>query len=217
MAVRPTDPEAMHLFQLIGAPMLAVIQAEAQAAQTSAEFIRRMGFEAPAAEGPVKTLQQGGDLGALKAAEFRIDRYAPDGTLQPHVVRVPVLSLLPIPMLQVKDAQIDFDIRVLSRVPLGEHHDDVHDPAFSASPDFLAPDRVELKGFLTSSPPGEATNQASIRMSVRVEQSDMPAGLMHVMKLMGESVSAAPLALVEQEGGRAKLSPPAGPQREEPR
>ena len=45
MAVRPTDPEALHLYQLIGAPLLAVIQGEAQAAQVSADFISRIGFE----------------------------------------------------------------------------------------------------------------------------------------------------------------------------
>src|SRR5689334_3311526 len=51
MAVRPTDPEALHLFQLIGAPLLALVQAEAQAAQVSAEFIRRIGFgDAPGNE-----------------------------------------------------------------------------------------------------------------------------------------------------------------------
>ena len=47
MAVRPTDPEALHLFQLIGAPLLAVIQAEVQAAQVSADFIKRVGFDIP--------------------------------------------------------------------------------------------------------------------------------------------------------------------------
>ena len=45
MAVRLTDPEALHLYQLIGAPLLAVIQAEAQAAQVSADFISRIGFD----------------------------------------------------------------------------------------------------------------------------------------------------------------------------
>jgi hypothetical protein len=205
MAFRPTDPEAMHLFQLIGAPLLAVVQAEAQAAQTSAEYIKRIGFqsaepgtdEAKAAP----SLQDGGSFGDLKMAEFRIDRMAADGTPRPHTVRVPVLSLFPIPLLQVKDAHVEMDLRVLTRVPLGDPGDDkaAAPPPAAASPDFLAPERVELKGFLSPSSPagGSATNQAHIKMRVHMSQSDMPAGLIQLMRIMGDSVTAEPVALTE--------------------
>jgi hypothetical protein len=234
MAVRPTDPEALHLYQLIGAPLLAVIQAEAQAAQVSADFITRVGFEkAPAPSLPPPTaqgtqpagqpaapaaapsgmalLQEGGDLGALRVAEFRIDRYAGDGTPLPYVARVPVLSLYPIPLMQVKHAEFDFDIRVLSRVPLEDPRPDHQDQQATpqASTDYLSKDRVELKGFLASSrggAGGQATTDASIKIRVRMEQSDMPAGLIHLMKVMDESVTVAPLALLEEGRAKAKES-----------
>jgi hypothetical protein len=205
MAVRHTDPEAMHLFQLIGAPLLAVVQAEAQAAQTSAEYIKRIGFlstaPAPASAEPAPSLQDGGSLGDLKMAEFRVDRVGADGMPRPHTVRVPVLSLFPIPLLQVKDAEFELDLRVLTRVPLGGPDEDgAVAPPVAASPDFLAPDRVELKGLLapSSQSGGGTANQAHIKMRVRMTQSDMPAGLMHLMRLMGDSVTAAPVALTEE-------------------
>jgi len=230
MAVRPTDPEALHLYQLIGAPLLAVIQAEAQAAQVSAEFITRVGFEGPPAATPegsrpdgqsspsvastaaqpeVAFLQNGGDIGRLRVAEFRIDRYARDGTPVPYMARVPVLSLYPIPLMQVKHAEFDFDIRVLSRVPLEDVHEDKRIPPQS-SEDYLDRDRVELKGFLASSrggAGGQAATDASIKIRVRMEQSDMPAGLIHLMKVMDESVTVAPLELIEASRKKADEKP----------
>lgn|SRR5262249_36930741 len=210
MAVRPTDPEALHLYQLIGAPLLAVIQAEAQAAQVSADFIRYVGFDKPPAEKPgateppaVRPLQEGGDIGALKVAEFRIDRYTADGKPLPHVVRVPVLSLFPIPLMQVKHADFDFDIRVVSRVPLEDPRPGHADQTTNSQtrPDFLDNDRMELKGFLGKSGggAGEAVNHASIKVRVRLEQSDMPAGLAQLVRLTGENITMAPAALLEEE------------------
>ena len=38
---------AMWLYQLIGAPLNALVKAEAQAASTTAEFIERYGFNPP--------------------------------------------------------------------------------------------------------------------------------------------------------------------------
>ena len=227
MAVRPTDPEALHLFQLIGAPLLAVIQAEAQAAQVSADFIHRIGFEAktpeetgtqqpgtastapaeqdapsPAPPGP-KALQEGGDVGKLRVAEFTLDRYAADGTPQPYVVRAPVLSLFPIPLLQIKHADFEFDIRILSRVPLEDPHEGQPDTQLPSLPstDYLAKNRIELKGFLASSrrtARSEAVNDASIKLRVRMEQSDMPAGLIRLMNMMGENVTVTPKPLNKQ-------------------
>ena len=250
MAVRPTDPEALHLFQLIGAPLLALVQAEAQAAQTSADFIRRVGFdaretEAPAAAGstpaapPVATatvrttdavaplaavpaardptaeeqpsapqltaspaddddsaaLQAGGDLGDLRIAEFRFDRYAPDGTPRPHVARVPVLSLFPIPLLQIKEAEVDFGIRIVSRIAMADGQKSSSADT-RLKPDFLALQRVELKGFLSGvngTTSGQAVTQANIRVRVRMQQSDLPAGLTKLLAMMTDGTAATPV------------------------
>lgn len=265
MAIRPTDPEALHLYQLIGAPLLAVIQAEAQAAQVSADFISHVGFEPRAAPVPgggdvqaggtrpvdeppqraavpqagttqaagtatvpvtspqprAKMLQDGGDIGALRVAEFRVDRIGRDGKPVAHVARVPVLSLYPIPLMQVKHAEFDFDIRVVTRVPLETPRDNAQqqkteqksqdaqndtepkDPqerkanATNTGPDYLDANRVELKGFLAKSrggAGGSMVTDASIKVRVRMEQSDLPAGLIQLLKMMDDNVSLVPQA-----------------------
>lgn len=218
MAVRPTDPEALHLYQLIGAPLLAVVQAEAQAAQVSADFIRRTGFMPSAAPMPAAApdaLAPDGadvadpaspahvdDVGQLRIAEFQIDRHAADGSPRPVVARVPVLSMFPIPLLQVKHAEFEFDIRVLTRVPLEDPRpgDDDARLRVPSSTDYLSKDRVELKGFLSGARggAGEKSTESTIKVRVRMEQSDLPAGISQLMTMMSESVSVVPRTLVEQ-------------------
>jgi hypothetical protein len=192
MAVRPTDPEALHLFEIIGAPLLAIVQAEAQAVQVSAEYMRRIGFGEPGEkEGAKQTLQNGGDLGPLRTAKFQLDRVGPDGQAVKREVTIPVLSLFPIPLMQVKEAEVDIHVRILSRVPLA---DDVRDKGTPESmrKDFLSEDRIELKGFLSPASGGSATNQANLKMKIRMSQSDMPAGLTHLLALMRDSIKDGP-------------------------
>jgi hypothetical protein len=221
MAMQPADPEAMQLYQIIGAPLLAVVQAEVQAAQVSADFIRRVGFESPtsprsAAPTPEGTaapaqnagtagpaspprsgdqlLQDGGPMGDLRMAEFRIDRTDAFGKIQPHVVRVPVLSLYPIPLLQVKHAEFEYNIRILSRVPLQSPDGEDAETGFTPSQDYLSPDRVELKGLLgPATGKGESVSSMSMRVKIQMEQSDIPIGLSKLMTVMDQNVTARPV------------------------
>jgi hypothetical protein len=190
MAAQPGDPEAMHLYQLIGAPLLAVVQAEAQAAQTSADFIKRVGFESATPPGtPEKMLQDGGDIGDLRMATFKVDRPGPNGTIQPHAISIPVLSLLPIPLLQVKDAEFSFSIRVLTRVPLQSSEDDKQ-PGMPPSKDYLAPDRVEMKGLLAPHRSmGDQSSEMNINVKVRMEQADLPSGILKLLSAMDHATT----------------------------
>src|SRR5215471_5869357 len=202
MAAQNRDPEAMHLYQLIGAPLLAVVQAEAQAAQTSAEYIQRVGFDAKPTKNPdTDQLQNAGNvdlvrLGGMKMATFSVDRPDADGTLRKHDISLPVLSMFPIPLLQVKDAEFSFAVRVLTRVPLQSAEEEKKDVGHDSNKDFLAPERVELKGMLAPhGSGGEKMSEMNINVKIRMEQADMPAGLMKLMNLMEHSASAQPREL----------------------
>src|SRR5262249_43779687 len=98
-------------------------------------------------------------------------------------------------LLQVKDAEFEFDIRVLTRVPLQTPEDEKKDVQSGHAPsmDFLAPDRVELKGMLAPKQAGDAkSTQMGIKVKVRMEQADLPAGLIKLMHLMDHAVTAVP-------------------------
>jgi hypothetical protein len=236
MAIQQADPEALQLYQIIGAQLLAVIQAEVQAAQVSADFIKRIGFEtrkapspggeAGAAAGPQppapeaggtpeaaaapgtsqpaseaanppasreKSLQDGDDIGDLKMAEFSIDHIGADGQKHPYTIRVPVLSLFPIPLLQVKQAEFEYNLRILSRVPLQTPDKDHAETGHVPSTDYLSPDRIELKGMLgPSSTAGEQSSAMVIKVKVSMGQADIPAGLTKLLGIADQVTGASP-------------------------
>lgn len=222
MAHDTRDREALRLYQLIGAPLLAVVQAEAQAAQVSADFIRRVGFEqpiepAPAAPGSVNTLsgpagaapgatddqallQDGGGLGALKIANFSMSRTGPDGNAVVHDVHIPVLSLFPIPMLQVKDAEFDFAFKIFEHEDSNSasdvsRRDSEQDKAGNGTggtaDDFLSAKRIELKAALARSGQ-QQTSESQIRIKIRMEQADIPSGLIKLLQVMDQGVASVP-------------------------
>jgi hypothetical protein len=240
MAIQPGDPDAMQLYQIIGAPLLAVVQAEVQAAQVSADFIKRVGFRSqpgpeeprqperilPAAPEGVpppaiapsatvqdaagepkpekasqdKALQDGGHIGDLRMVEFAIDRIDSKGISHPFVVKIPVLALYQIPLLHVKHAEFDYNIRILTRVPLQSSEQEDAQSGHAPSKDYLALDRVELKGMLArGSEKSERSSEMNMKVKIRMEQSDIPAGLSKLLSLMDHSVTAAPAAETGKE------------------
>lgn len=201
-----SDKEVLSLYQLIGAPLMAVVQAEAQAAQASADFIKEVGFErakAPATgtaatPEPVTTLQDGGNIGDLKMVQFTHEVRGTDGIVRTHQMNVPVLSLFPIPLLQVKDAEFDFAIRILDHVARGPQLPTKTQPESKGQADlteFLSKNRVELKGAIARQPApssNQRTTDLQLRVKIRMEQADMPAGLMKLLSVLDQGISSAP-------------------------
>ena len=206
-----SDKEVLRLYQLIGAPLLAVVQAEAQAAQVSASFIQDIGFtrvkpsrasgvEAAAAEAtaPIGTVQSGGDIGDLKMLQFNHQVRSTDGIVRTHQMNVPVLSLFPIPLLQVKDAEFDFTIRILDHESRGPQPRT--DPTAAAVQDdglsdFLSMNRVELKGAIGRQAPTSAqrTTDVQVNVKIRMEQADVPVGLLKLLTVLDQNVTSLPV------------------------
>ncbi|MFT3776130.1 MAG: DUF2589 domain-containing protein [Minicystis sp.] len=103
------DSRSLPLSDIIGAPVGAIVQAEAQAARTTLDYIEQVGFEkdpnAPAGTSAF-------DMGRLRMVEFSYQK--PDASGQPadFLVRVPLLALLPIPGVRVKSANIAFTAKI---------------------------------------------------------------------------------------------------------
>ena len=87
--------------QLIGAPLRAAADASNQLANSTAEFINRVGFDA---NGNVQTVAFGYQRRSVNE----------DGTsnLDEMKVNVPMLAIVPIPNLQVDEVNILFDMEV---------------------------------------------------------------------------------------------------------
>ncbi len=209
MAREVDESEALNLFQLIGAPLQALVKAEVQAAQATAEFVERVGFaKQPGQENDSNAVAD------LRTTSFRQQRVGPDGKLHTYNVDIPVLSLVPIPLMQIKNAELDFAVRILETRPLGKPNTLLERPAggkgdsgaepgaagAEALQNFLTAPGVEMKAELgrgDGGATGTRRTEAQIRVKVNIEQADIPAGILKLLNLMDQSVNV--LALKDEQ------------------
>jgi len=100
--------QALPLEYMLGTPMTAVIKAQALAAQTTINFIEKIGLEEDSITG---------DL-ALRTAVFSFIQPVPDPANPEAVIEqaakltVPLLSLAPIPFIRVSDLNVSFEFKI---------------------------------------------------------------------------------------------------------
>lgn len=182
----PRQNNVLSLDQLIGAPIHALVEAETQAAWATARFVRGVGFEPGQSDDP-------SELGGLQMVRFRRRRQRADGSEEALDVEIPLLSLLPIPALQIRDAELDYTVKIVATEATGEQQREMlgHLPAAARS---AAGAPATLRATFARE---ERTSQRRsvdmlLRMKVRIEQSDMPEGLARLLSLAAESVSQRP-------------------------
>lgn len=174
---------------LIGAPLTAVIQAQAQAAQTTIEFIERVGFN-PDANDPTK-------LGDMRTVTFDYTKLKEDGTETQVALTVPVLSIVPIPYIRVESCDINFTAKI-TEVETEEVKTAVAVGAevkgeFSS---WLSPVRLEFKATFSyhrnTASTSKFEKEYQVQVNVHAVQDDMPAGLSKILQLMEKSIIETP-------------------------
>jgi hypothetical protein len=97
-----TSVEALELSQLLGTLLSSVVDAQAQAARATVEFVESVGFE---------TTAQGERLRNVKVRYFKKDE---NGQRAEFEVEVPLLALVNVPSLAVKEAKLTFSYDVVT-------------------------------------------------------------------------------------------------------
>jgi len=93
---------SINFGNLLGAQLTGLIEAEADAARVSAEYIENVGFEKDPSTGAMK----------LRTVTFIMKRRDMDDVIREHLIEIPVLTLVPIPMLTIEEAEVEFDLEV---------------------------------------------------------------------------------------------------------
>jgi hypothetical protein len=191
MARQISEIQSLPFYQIIGAPLLALVQGQAQAAQTTAEFIERVGFVPPGEP------TDGNTLGSLRMVSFQYNKPGPDGTIQTFKVELPLLSLVPIPAMEVKSAEFDFAIKITD-VQSMETTSSLTAPDAAAG-DWLSSGRTELRGSMgrmQANAAGEQTMDLQMNVNIKVGPPDTTAGLAHFFRLLDSAVNSS--AVVER-------------------
>jgi hypothetical protein len=198
-----SDRSARSLYELIGAPLMALVDAESQAAKATANFIKEMGFSVthPDNEGSAPE-----DFGDLKMVTFRYQKRGADGKPLSFKVEVPLLSLLPIPALQIRDAEMEFLAKIID-YPKRHQIKPKEDEKAQGEKEGVSAEEEQAKKFSLAELPGrdlKATFGADypddstsrqrrldmvIKMKIKMQQADVPAGLGSLFNLMQENIS----------------------------
>jgi hypothetical protein len=196
----PVSSRVLDLGSLFAAPLVSVIRADVLAAREFTKFLTSFGFEDDG------TSADGKHLGALRTVTFSYKRPAADGTLQDAIVEIPVLSLVPLPLLQVTDAEFNFNVHVLEsdNTALGEA------PPLLRAPEPESAERGNGSGSAAATQPpvvramlapaptkGERDGtqrslDANMVVKLAMKQADVPAGISTLLQLMNQAVNSSP-------------------------
>lgn len=170
----------MELKDLISGPLAATIDADTIAARHYLSYLMELAFESYD--------KDTGKVGKLRMLEFNYtSQDVGGGRLQQ--VKIPLLTLVPLPLLQVKEADFDFDIQIVDALSADK------DATFSLKNDSSPNESKEVEGVKLrvqmAAAKADASHKSSIQQSltanmkvkVRMEQADMPGGLANLLHL----------------------------------
>lgn len=162
------------LGDLLGAPLRALIEAEAQAARTTADFIRDVGFVGSKAENDKGV----SDFGSPRLVSFNYRRRRADGSEENATMQVPLLTILPIPSLQVAEATIGLSLVITDTPDPKKNRTGMK--AIVASP--LVKGAIDRGG---SSGGGRLT----MDIDVTLRQADLTHGMVGLMNMLTEGTT----------------------------
>ena len=170
---------------MIGGPLMAVVKAQAQAATTTVDFIKSVGFTGEGAdmtplmvdftyERPAPKLDASGKpTGELEAKKFKLS--------------VPFLTMVPIPNLRVEEVKIDFNAKINSMIESTTASSHDLNASLTAKGGW-GPVSAELKvsyAYKKSSTQGEKTERTySMNVSVRATQDELPEGTSRLLSIL---------------------------------
>ena len=170
---------------LIGAPMTAAL-----AAQSSVDFIRSIGFE---------NEDDTTSFGAVRQVEFTFTRKDTDSdTDSTATLKVPLLTIVPIPYLRIDDMTIDFTSKITEEMIRKTQRDNSTAAQASLSVSykhFLSPVKVNFKGSVSTKHSSSASTsnryktEHTININVRAVQDDLPAGMSRVLDILETAIA----------------------------
>lgn len=169
----------LRMDQLIGGPLTAAADASTLLANSTAEFINKVGFNQ---DGKVRTV----------TFSYQARSINDDGTsnLDTMKVDVPMLAIVPIPNLQIDEVNILFDMEVKQSERSEKSMDMGANLSTSMNFGFV---KVNVTGSVSahSSNTRSSDNSAKYHVDVRATNHGIPEGLARVLDMMAVNISPA--------------------------
>lgn len=184
---------SVDLGELIGSPLAAMVEAEARAAVTTAEFIEEVGFREQAGD------SEEGDP-ELRMARFRYTKPDVNGEPAVFTVELPLLSLMAIPALQIKEATVALAARITdirrAPTPAPRAAPAAGGPSAAAAPSRRLLDQLRARDVklmakpVSSSGPksSEVRSSYDLDITIKLGQADVTVGLERLMQVLDQAV-----------------------------
>ena len=199
---------------MIGGPLVAVVNAQAQAAMSTVNFIKEVGFKKPGVE-----QDAGGDTSTEEPiyVTFKypkeISPYVPavpaDPAATPPVpgspavpavyetqeLQVPILTILPIPFIRIELTTVDFNAKINS-VEYRKTNTDLKVAASLEAKAGWLWGSAKLKvstSFQRTTQQGNSVNRTySMAVHVKAVQDEMPAGMEKMLGILEGAITSRP-------------------------
>jgi hypothetical protein len=193
---------------MLGGPLVAVINAQAQSAMATVNFIKEVGFKKPTAE-----QEAGSDTSTMEPiyVTFKypkeIQPYVPanpnaspptqeiQAVYETQELTVPILTLLPIPFIRIDETTIDFNAKINSVEYRKTDTNLKVDASLEASAGWLW-GSAKLKvstSFQRSTQQGSTVNRTySLAIHIKAVQDEMPAGMERILGILEGAIASAP-------------------------
>lgn len=171
--------EALELGQVLGSLLGSVVQAQAESARATVDFVEDVGFEETT------------DGDRLRTVKLRYSKKDENGVPAEFEAEVPLLTLVNIPSLAVKQAKLSFSYDLVTAVEETK-------PSAGVLPMITKLEAARLTGFVrspatsTSTAPGTTRRTTSIDLEVTLEQQEMPLGVERLFDLAELGISERP-------------------------
>ena len=177
MSVDGREIASLDFPNLIGAPLNAIVEAQAKSAITTANFIKEVAFDKE---------------GRAIQVEFKYDRTGDDGRHQEFTLSVPFLTMLPIPYITVENAEIEFNAKITST------RENSMSSNFSGELDASATGNLwTMRASIQAKTAYQRTTSQSeqeqrtfdMRVAVKVRNADIPPGTERLLTVLENGIS----------------------------
>lgn len=177
-----TSSQVMELKDLISGPLVATIDADSISSRRYLNYLFELAFDSYDKET--------GKVGELRTLEFKY-KVQDAGGAHYQSIKIPILTLVPLPLLQVKEANFDFDIQIIDAVSTDKQGSfSLKNKAEPNLEDQLSGEGVKLRVAMAERKAegsvktgSKQSLTANMKVKVKMEQSDMPAGLLKLLHL----------------------------------
>ncbi|MBN1552583.1 DUF2589 domain-containing protein [bacterium] len=210
------DLSSIDFESMLGGPLTAVVNAQAQAAISSVNFIKSVGFKLPRVTQAPDAQSVGEPIYVTFHYPKEISPYQPavegrpakDG--KPEIVpspsipavyetqqlSVPILTMLPIPFIRIEETTIDFNAKINSIEYKKTDSSIEADSSLEAGTGWLwgsAKLKVSASYKKSTSSGSNVDRTYSLAVHMKAVQDEMPAGIEKILSILENNITSQPV------------------------